>query len=91
MDNIENLLLAINEEARAGCEECQRLLDYHWKTPEDCMKALLLLYTAYRIDQKMPHIFSCDASQAIELTENGKWDDALWQLYPATMNELYST
>ena len=91
MDDLTNLLLVVNEEARNGNEECRKLLDYHWKTPEDCMKAILLLYTACRIDQALPHVFQADASQIIELTEGDKWDEALWQLYPAIMGELYNT
>jgi hypothetical protein len=88
MENIDELLLAIKAEADDGNTDCQKLLHYHWKTPEDILKAILVLYTACRIDEKMPNIFKTSAEEVISMVENQTWDDALWQLYPTVMETL---
>jgi len=88
MTDIRNLLLAVMKEAESGNEDCQKLLHHNWKSQEHMLKGLLILYTAYLLDEKMPHLFYTTADEVIELAETGKWDEALWQLYPTAMEAL---
>jgi len=84
-----DILFVVRQEAQDGNKDCQKLLSYRWKTKRDALKGTLILYIAWRFGKEMPNGFRTSANEIIELTESGKCDGALWQLYPKCMEAIY--
>lgn len=88
MGYLDELLLAVKQEADNGNSDYQKLINYQWKSFQSCIKGILILYTAVRLEEKLPNLFHITTDDIIKFAENGDLDTLLWALYPLTMYHL---